>query len=182
MEIKVQTTPNPNSKKFIISQIINNGEKVTFASPEEARGIQLPLAIFTCIGVKKIAMFGNTVTITKAHSADWDIVEDEVIEAISLKINEHNPGFEVATDTPKEVYDSPEMERLAVIVDKDIRPIMQADGGDIQLLKYDTISKILFVSFEGNCGSCASATDGTLAGIKNILEMKFDEDIKVYKT
>lgn len=180
MDIKIQTTPNPNSKKFILSVMINHGEKATFTTPDEARGIQLPLAIFTCTGVKKIAMFGNTITITKAHSADWDIVEDEVRNAISQMIADHNPSFEVATDKPKEVYDSPEMEQLAAVVDKDIRPIMQADGGDIRLLKYDTVSKTLFVSFEGNCGSCPSAIDGTLAGIKNILEMKFDEDIKVY--
>ncbi len=179
MEIKIQTTPNPNSKKFILSAMINHGEKVTFASPDEAQGIQLALAIFTCAGVKKIAMFGNTITVTKAHSADWDSVEDEVMEAISLKIEEHNPSFEVQSNEPKVTYDSPEMERLAAIVEKDIRPIMRADGGDITLLKYDTVSKTLFVSFEGSCGSCPSAIDGTLAGIKNILEMKFDEDIRV---
>ena len=84
MEIKVQVTPNPNSKKFIVSSIINHGEKVTFATPDEAKGIQLPLAIFTCSGVKKITMFGNTITVTKAHSFqkgfhnDWAIVLDKL--------------------------------------------------------------------------------------------------------
>ena len=36
MEIKVIPTPNPLSKKFVISKIINSGEKLEINNPQEA--------------------------------------------------------------------------------------------------------------------------------------------------
>lgn len=180
MEIKIIPTPNPLSKKFVISQIINQGDKLEINDPKEAEKIPMAVMIMSSWGIKKIALFANTITVTIYPDADWDQVEDEVMEIISLKLPTHNPNLEFTSLVPQKEYDSPEHERIEKIIDEYIRPVMQADGGDIEVLKYESETKSLFVSFQGACGSCPSALYGTLEGIKNILQEKFDQDLKVY--
>lgn len=182
MEIKIIPTPNPLSKKFVISKIINQGEKLEINDPKEAVKIPMASMLINSWGIKKIALFANTITVTIYPDADWEQVEDEVMEVISLNIANHNPNLEFTSLTPQVVYDSPEHQRIDEIINEYIRPVMQADGGDIEILKYEVESKSLFVSFQGACGSCPSALYGTLEGIKNILQEKFDQQIKVYLT
>ena len=39
----------------------------------------------------------------------------------------------------------------------EIRPILQADGGDIQLMSVDEKTGIVTVALKGHCGSCPHA-------------------------
>ncbi len=182
MEIKVIPTPNPLSKKFVISKIINSGEKLEINNPQEAVKIPLANLLMNSWGVKKISLFANTVTITIFPDADWEQVEDEAMEAISLTLPSHNPNLEFTSLVAPKIFDSPDHEAIEKIIDEYIRPIMQADGGDIEVLKYEVETKCLYVSFQGACGSCPSALYGTLEGIKNILQEKFDHDLRVFLT
>ena len=38
-----------------------------------------------------------------------------------------------------------------------IRPILQADGGDIQLVKVDETTGVVTVTLQGRCGGCPHA-------------------------
>ena len=47
-------------------------------------------------------------------------------------------------------------EQVQQVID-DIRPILQADGGDIQLISVDEKTGIVTVGLHGLCGSCPHA-------------------------
>ena len=47
-------------------------------------------------------------------------------------------------------------EQVQQVID-DIRPILQADGGDIQLISVDEKTGIVTVGLHGRCGSCPNA-------------------------
>ncbi|MEZ4871765.1 MAG: NifU family protein [Bdellovibrionales bacterium] len=59
-------------------------------------------------------------------------------------------------------------------MDRTIRPGLQADGGDLEILEFkDNEIKILYM---GACGDCPSAMMGTLDAIQNILRHELGND------
>ncbi len=74
---------------------------------------------------------------------------------------------------------SEDLEKIDEILNNTIRPAMQADGGDLELIGYDEEKKILTIKYQGACGSCPMSTMGTLTAIKEILAKQFDPAIDV---
>jgi len=58
-----------------------------------------------------------------------------------------------------------------------VRPILNADGGDIELL--EVTEKRVIVQFSGACGTCPSSAGGTLRGIQRGLET-IDPELKIF--
>ena len=70
---------------------------------------------------------------------------------------------------------------IQAFFDAEIRPMLQSDGGDIEIM--DIIDKEgqleLQVRYQGACHGCASATAGTLYFIENKIHEGLDDSIKV---
>ena len=64
-----------------------------------------------------------------------------------------------------------------MILDNTIRPGLQMDGGDIQIIGFDGLN--LTVNYQGACGSCPSASMGTLKAIESILRDQYNPEITV---
>ena len=110
----------------------------------------------------------------------WDELEEKIRATILDKIKDHDPNFtyqEPESLKPVQVQSSPEMDQINSILDQTVRPALQMDGGDIQLISYD--DKTLKVFYQGACGSCPSASMGTMKAIENILRDQFDPEIVV---
>ena len=73
---------------------------------------------------------------------------------------------------------TPQLLQINAILDQTIRPALQMDGGDLQILEYDD-NKVLRIYYQGACGSCPSSTAGTLKAIENLLKDEFDPGITV---
>jgi Fe-S cluster biogenesis protein NfuA len=70
-------------------------------------------------------------------------------------------------------------ERLAQIndiLDEQVRPYLQGDGGDLYVLGLQ--GHQLTVHYQGACGSCPSSLSGTLAGIESLVR-QIDPEIEV---
>lgn len=74
-------------------------------------------------------------------------------------------------------HNSPELKQIDEILDRTVRPGLQGDGGDIELLDYS--NNVLMVHFQGACGGCPSSTMGTLQAIQGILQNEFNSEIEV---
>lgn len=70
-----------------------------------------------------------------------------------------------------------ELEKINQIVDTEIRPFLQRDGGDLQVLKLE--GNELFISYQGACGGCPHAKMGTLMMIEEVLKERYSQDVKV---
>ena len=69
------------------------------------------------------------------------------------------------------------LNEINAIIEKSIRPALQADGGDLQVVGLD--GRVLKISYQGACGCCPHAAMGTLSAIQNVLQKEYRPDIIV---
>jgi Fe-S cluster biogenesis protein NfuA len=72
--------------------------------------------------------------------------------------------------------DRARLDRINEILDEQVRPYLQGDGGDLYVLGLE--NNRLMVHYQGACGSCPSAISGTLAGIESLVR-QIEPDIEV---
>lgn len=179
IDIDIQPTPNPNALKFVLSAKVKSEGSSSYRSPMECAENQLATKLFTIRGVDQIHFFDNTITITKFGYEDWEAVERQVVDCLKLEMGNHNPDYyDPDPEAERRRNLSPELKEIESILDKTIRPGLQADGGDIQALSFE--DNILLVRYQGACGTCPSSTTGTLEAIKGILRDQYNPDLDVY--
>lgn len=69
------------------------------------------------------------------------------------------------------------------IIDDEIRPMLQFDGGNLEILdvKTDESGKTeIYIRYLGACSGCASGSSGTLYAIENVLQENLSPNIRVY--
>lgn len=176
--ISIQDTPNPNAWKFVLDRPVLLEGKATYSAPAEAEGNRLALDLLALDSVKQVHFFQNVITITARFDADPDAVQQSAIAVIQTRMPVHNPAFGVQ-DSKKARRESlsPELQKIEEILDRTIRPGLQGDGGDIDIVKYE--ENKLWVMYQGACGTCPSSTAGTLMAIEGILRDEFDPGIEV---
>ncbi len=75
------------------------------------------------------------------------------------------------TDTPSELSDAvraERLEKLQAIMDL-MRPAVQADGGDLVLVRADVETGVVEVQLQGACSSCAVSSATLSGGVERIL-------------
>lgn len=180
MDIKllIQSTPNPNALKFVLNIPVKMEGKATYKSPEQCVHNPMAAALFTVPGVVEVYFFDNYVTVTQDGSIDWDAIEDQIKKIILEYAPHHDPNFHVEETKQKTVVsDNPDIAKINEILDRTIRPALQMDGGDLQVVSLE--GNLLLVNYQGACGSCPSSTMGTLKAIESILKDEFRSDITV---
>ena len=181
MEIKtmIQSTPNPNALKFILNLPVKTEGKVTYKNAQQCQHNPMAAALFTIPNITEVYFFDNYVTVTQDGNVDWDQIEEQIKKIILEYAADHDPDFKVEEDkkVPTAVSDDPEIAKINAILDSTIRPGLQMDGGDLQIVSFDGLN--LIVSYQGACGSCPSSTMGTLKAIESILRDQYNPGISV---
>lgn len=176
--IRVQGTPNPNAWKFILDRPVLNEGKATYASSNEAINNPLAFSLFQITDVRQVHFFQNVITITHNFDGDPDAVRENVCSVIQTRMAVHNPNQTIVDEKKISRANLPEDQRkIEEILDRTIRPGLQGDGGDIDIVKFE--ENKLYVSYQGACGTCPSSTTGTLMAIEGILRDEFDPGIEV---
>lgn len=178
MDVKmmIQPTPNPYAKKIICNLDLKSTGKITFSSAEECAHIPLAKALFEIRGISQVHFFENAITLTQDGSVSWDSILETARKLIKALLPEHDPNFQSPEEKRREVL-SPELAKIEAILDRTIRPALQGDGGDLQILKLE--GHYLTIRYEGACGTCPSSITGTLAAIHSILREEFDPELEI---
>ena len=178
MDIRLlsQKTPNPNALKFILNIDVRRGGKATFEHDGTDPLVPLAKKLMGLSGVMQVHFFENTITVTQDGSRPWQDLDGEVEEVLCDELETHDPNFVLPEDIIK-VHTSPDLVEIEQILDESIRPALQADGGDIELLKLD--GDVLSVRYQGACGSCPSSMYGTLQAIESTLRDRFRPTLEV---
>ena len=182
IRLMVQSTPNPNALKFVLNVPVKSEGNVTYKNVAGCKDNPLAAAIFSLSNfIKEVYFFDNYITVTQDGTADWDELEEKIRATILEKIKDHNPNFiveEVKQDRPSMASSNdPNIAKINSILDETVRPALQMDGGDIQIVGYE--GNIVKVFYQGACGSCPSSSMGTMQAIENILKDQFNPDITV---
>jgi Fe-S cluster biogenesis protein NfuA len=69
------------------------------------------------------------------------------------------------------------MEQIEKVIKEEIRPALNSDGGDLQIVSLE--GKVLKIKYQGACGCCPHAAMGTLRFIERTLREKCDPEITV---
>ena len=177
-DIQIQPTPNPNAWKFVLDRPVLMEGNATYSTEAEAVGNPMVVDLLRLPGVKQVHLFQNVITITARFDIDEADLHPQVRAVIETRLPLHNPNFG-AWESKKEARKNlpPEVQAIEDILDKTIRPGLQGDGGDIEVVKYE--DNKLHVLYIGACGTCPSSTAGTLMAIEGILREKFNPSIEV---
>lgn len=182
MDIKIltQTTPNPNARKFIINQMVMTEGKATFSSKQEAESVTLVRDIFDIAGIEQVHLFDNFITVTKNDDNEWLQVEPQVRAIIQTRMPIHDPNMKMQPHMVPKVNRenlTPELRTIEEILDRTIRPGLQGDGGDLEVVGLE--GNNLQIRYQGACGTCPSSAAGTLQAIESILQSEFRPEITV---
>ena len=178
--VRTQATPNPLAIKFIVNCPIKLEGKATFTDPEQAHGLRLAESLFSVNGVEQLHMFENVVTVTHHADIDRTGLIDAVSAVLQTRLKVHDPNFMLEDEKKKKQKResrSPEIDQIEEILDRTIRPGLQADGGDIEIVDFK--DNVVTVSYEGACGSCPSSMYGTLDAILSILRAEFHPELDI---
>ncbi|MDE2214137.1 MAG: NifU family protein [Candidatus Omnitrophica bacterium] len=181
MEIKtmIQSTPNPNALKFVLNVPVKTTGKVTYKNAAQCTHNPMAAGLFTLPNITEVYFFDNYVTVTQDGRVDWEEIEEQIKKIILEYAPDHNPDFEVQEEKKPSapVSDNPEIAKINAILDNTIRPGLQMDGGDLQIVSFEGTN--LIVNYQGACGSCPSSTMGTLKVIESILRDQYNPEITV---
>lgn len=176
--IRVQATPNPTAWKFILDRPVLVEGKATYSNIEESTHNPLAKALFDLPGVRQVHYFQNVITVTHQFDVDAEAIKADICAVIQTRMSVHNPNQTVLDEKKIARQNlSPELQKIEEILDRTIRPGLQGDGGDIEIIKFE--DNKIYVTYQGACGTCPSSTTGTLMAIEGILKDEYDPAIEV---
>ena len=176
--VTVQPTPNPNALKFVLNVPVKSTDSASFRTTVEAAAVPLAAALLKLAGVAEVYFSGRFITVTQTGEIDWDVLEKSVNQVILSQIAGHNPDFDLGANKAGGAEPlSGELAKINAVLDSTIRPALQRDGGDLQVLALK--DNVLTISYQGACGCCPHAAMGTLYAIQNILQDSYKSDIVV---
>jgi Fe-S cluster biogenesis protein NfuA len=180
---EIEPTPNPNAMKFVLREPLTWGITRSYDRAEQAQDDPLAAALFAIEHVTNVFYVDHWLTVTQDGSADWN----ELLRKLAVPIREAAAADEQSAElaaSAAEDFDPGEMspedrerfDRINELLDDQVRPYLQHDGGDLYVLGLD--GNRLTVHYQGACGSCPSSLSGTLAGIESLVR-QIEPDIEV---
>lgn len=178
----IEHTPNPNARKFILREPLTWGVSRSFDTAEQASEDALASQLFAVEHVTNVFYVDHWLTVTQDGEADWPELLRKLAEPIRAAPSAEaqsaqyatgaaHGGTEDMTDEDRERF-----ERISALLDEQVRPYLQGDGGDLYVVGLK--GNVLEVHYQGACGSCPSSLSGTLAGIESLVR-SLEPDIEV---
>lgn len=178
---EIEDTPNPNAVKFILREPLTWGITRSYENAGQAKDDALAAALFDIEHVTNVFYVDRWLTVTQDGEADWPELVRKVAEPIrAATAADAQTAATVAAATTAIAGLSPgdqqRLDKINVLLDEQIRPALQGDGGDLHVIGLD--GNQLSVHYQGACGSCPSSIAGTLRGIENLVR-SIEPDIDV---
>lgn len=175
---EIERTPNPDAMRFVLGEPLTNGVTKSYENVEEAEGDEFAKSLFAIDHVINVYYVNKYVTVTQDGEAVWS----ELLRQLAPPIREAKPLSNIFEDeevhASKEVQESDDERLLAItrMLDEQVRPYLLADGGGLKILSLD--GNRLKVHYQGSCGTCPTATSGTLYAIESMVK-RIDPNIQV---
>jgi len=169
--IQTESTPNPNSLKFLSEKEIS-----TIGTEEFQKGKSKDLSnsfikeLLEFKGVELVLLSKNFLSVKKTEDVSWDELKPMVISHLNhyfenndepiLKENKNLKNLSNENDeTVKKIID---------VLDSKIRPAVARDGGDIKFVSFN--NGVVKVELQGSCSGCPSSLMTLKQGVQNLLK------------
>ncbi len=169
----IEGTPNRNALKFILKEPLTWGVARSYDNAEAAEEDPLASALFDIDHITNVFYIDRWITITQDGEANWQDLAREVADPIRAApaATEQSAETVAAASSALEGLspeDQQRLEKINVMLDEEVRPYLQNDGGDLHILGFE--ENILRIHYQGACGTCPSSITGTLKGIERMLQ------------
>jgi Fe-S cluster biogenesis protein NfuA len=178
VDIRLEFTPNPNALKYILDDhtLLPRGS-ASYTDRAAAENSPLAKRLMAIPGVSSCMIGLNFVSVTKAPEGDWEVLDLKTRDAL----REHVASGEAAVSAlslektvtvPRE--GETEVERkIREVLDRDIRPAVAMDGGDVVFEKFEAGTVYLYM--QGSCAGCPSSTATLKMGIETRIRQAVPE-------
>lgn len=171
--VRIEATPNPDALKFYLEAPLPISGSRHYDEAGAAQGDELATALFALAEVESVFYMADFVTVTKKPDAEWRELRDRISGVIeSASFTPQETTVKAATPEENEL-----LQKIESVIDRQIRPALAGDGGGLEILGLDGYT--LKIHYQGACGSCPSATAGTMHAIEQMLKLDVDQRIKV---
>ena len=174
MFIQTETTPNPQTLKFLPGREISPVGTVDFPNAQSASGSPLAQSLFAIEGVAGVFLGDEFITVTKSDTVEWRHIKPMILGAImehltrGLPILSDDNGPAVAEDF--DPADAEIVDQIKELLETRVRPSVARDGGDIIFRGFEGSTGTVFLKMQGSCAGCPSSTATLKNGIENMLK------------
>jgi len=166
MFVQTESTPNPNSLKFLPGKKVSNSGPYEITNKDDIQN-ELVRNILSINGIEGIFLGEDFISVNKRDDINWEEIRHIVISLIN---DFYSDGREFVIDenVNDDDLDLSEIEkRIVKILEEKIRPAVARDGGDIKFKEFT--DGIVKVQLQGSCSGCPSSTMTLKQGVQNLL-------------
>ena len=169
--IQIESTPNPNSLKFLSENVISAIGTEEFQK-EKSKDLSNPFIkeLLEFKGVELVLLSKNFLSVKKTDEVSWNELKPMIISHINHYFENNNEPILIDKKEKSET-NNPEDETVKKIIDvldTKIRPAVARDGGDIKFKSFN--DGVVKVELQGSCSGCPSSLMTLKQGVQNLLK------------
>ena len=169
--IQTETTPNPNSLKFLSEKVISAIGTEEFQK-DKSKSLQNKFIkeLLEFKGVELILLSKNFLSVKKTEAVSWTELKPMVISHLNDYFEKNEGPILKENNTPdNSIKDHDEtVKKIIDVLDTKIRPAVAKDGGDIKFKSFE--NGVVKVELQGSCSGCPSSLMTLKQGVQNLLK------------
>ena len=176
--ITTETTPNPDSLKFLSEKTISTIGTEEFQKKNISKiKNQFIKNLLNLQGVELVLLSDNFLSVKKAKEISWDVLKPTVISHMNDYFQKNSePILNKKKNLESNKLNTGEIEsRIIKVLDEKVRPAVAKDGGDIKFKSFK--DGIVHVELQGSCSGCPSSLMTLKQGVQNLL-CHYVEEVK----
>ena len=169
--IQTETTPNPDSLKFLSEKTLSTIGTEEFKKEKEDE-IQIPFVkeLLSFKGVELILLSEKFLSVKKSKEVSWTELKPMVISHLNDYFEKNDEPIlkESIKKVKNNKNDSETVNKIIEVLDTKIRPAVARDGGDIKFKSFE--NGVVKVQLQGSCSGCPSSLMTLKQGVQNLLK------------
>ena len=169
--IQTESTPNPNSLKFLSEKVISATGTEEFQK-DKSKDLSNPFIkeLLEFKGVELVLLSKNFLSVKKTEEVSWNELKPMIISHINHYFENNNEPILIDKKEKSELNNSNDetIKRIIDVLDTKIRPAVARDGGDIKFKSFN--NGIVKVELQGSCSGCPSSLMTLKQGVQNLLK------------
>ena len=169
--IQIETTPNPDSIKFLSEKTLSTIGTEEFKKDKESE-INIPFVkeLLNFKGVELILLAENFLSVKKNKDVSWNELKPMVISHLNDYFEKNSEPILKDNKKPAESKNNEDeiVNKIIEVLDTKIRPAVARDGGDIKFKSFE--NGVVKVQLQGSCSGCPSSLMTLKQGVQNLLK------------
>ena len=169
--IQIESTPNPNSLKFLSDRVISAIGTEEFQK-NKSTNLTNPFVkeLLEFEGIELVLLSKNFLSVKKTDEVSWNELKPMVISHINDYFEKNKDPIlkEIRNSSKKTKNNDETVNKIIEVLDTKIRPAVARDGGDIKFKSFE--KGVVKVELQGSCSGCPSSLMTLKQGVQNLLK------------